>query len=106
MTVENMREAVTGQYKDSAWAKKVEKMSDNQVIAIHSRMSQAGLFNKKQVALSYSDNYVPRKAASTIFYCHVCLKVFESDNKNETECRFCGSSDITTKAPRERIEKK
>ena len=102
MTVENMREAITGQYITSMWAAKVKKMPDEQVIAIYFRMAQDGQFEKKQVALSYSDTAMPH---SSVFYCRVCLKVFKSDNKNETECRFCGSSDITKNAPKERIRK-
>ena len=103
MTVENMRDLVTGDYPTSLWANKVKKMPDSQVMAIYFRMSNDGMFEKKQVALSYSDTAMPY---STVFYCRVCLKVFKSDNKNEAECRFCGSSDITNKAPKERIKKK
>lgn len=103
MTIENMREAlVKSKYNKSAWAKKVATMSDEQVMAIYFRMSNAGMFEKKQkVAISYGDT----EPIHTVFYCHDCLSVYQSDNPNETECRICGGNDISNKPPRERIIK-
>lgn len=39
-SVINIREAVKGAYKSSAWTIKVNKMSDAQVIAIFNRLQQ------------------------------------------------------------------
>lgn len=40
MTVTNIREAVKGAYKSTAWAQKVNRMNDAQVIAIFKRLQE------------------------------------------------------------------
>lgn len=48
MTVERMRCCVCEAYDNSTWSYKVEKMSDNQVIAIYYRMLDKGYFHNEK----------------------------------------------------------
>lgn len=41
MTVQQMRQKLYAAYRAEKWRKKVDRMSDNQVIAVYRRMSQA-----------------------------------------------------------------
>lgn len=47
MNVEQMREAILGVYKGDAWKRKVRRMPDGQVIAIHLKFSVDGKFDQK-----------------------------------------------------------
>lgn len=53
MHVNNMRELVTDVYKGEGWKKKVDKMSDEQVIAIYYKFLKQGKFEES--AKSFSD---------------------------------------------------
>lgn len=88
MDVGNMRVALLTRYP--GW-KKVHDMQDNQVIAIYHR-------------LLHDNDLAPRKRGEvsklkpkTAYYCLQCFSVFEADNPDLEECRFCGSK-ITKEA--------
>lgn len=47
MTVDQMRAAITDVYPGRKWQKKVEKMHDDQVIAVYHKFLGSGKFNEK-----------------------------------------------------------
>lgn len=48
MTVTNMRSAIADVYPNRKWEKKVEKMHDDQVIALYYKFLNNGSFEKKE----------------------------------------------------------
>ena len=48
--IHEMRKQITSQYPGISWANRVKKMSDGQILATWSRMSQEGKFNAKKTA--------------------------------------------------------
>lgn len=91
MEIEIMRTAIRGPYKSEVWARKVAKMSDDQVYAIYMRMKSAGMFDK-HVAV-----HIPAPPpAPAEYYCRCCKGTFFADNPSLTECALCGSKRITT----------
>lgn len=46
MTVSNMRKAITNVYPGEKWKKKVERMSDSQVMAIYYSFEKSGKFEE------------------------------------------------------------
>ena len=47
MTIENMRDHILKQYPGAKWHVKVLAMSDNQVLAIYSRLQKQGTLHRK-----------------------------------------------------------
>ena len=48
MTVDNMRAAIMDVYPGGKWRRKVEKMYDDQVIAVYNKFLNNGTFEKKE----------------------------------------------------------
>ena len=101
MTTEQMRARLCERYPGSAWAKKVQRMPEDQVQAIYLRLERDGELNgpKKKPA------HVPASPKKTIFYCSDCQTTFMADNPDTEECRYCGSRRLSKEPPYEQIKK-
>ena len=86
MTIENMKDYLKHRYPSSDWAKKVERMPDDQIIAIYKRLQQS-----KPPKVIHAP---PRPSYYTGYLCPDCGKTFIADNPELSECRFCGSKNI------------
>lgn len=87
MTIENMKDFLKHRYPTSAWAKKVEVMSNEQIIAIYKRLTAA----EKPVV-----THAPLRVVTYGAYdCDDCKQTFIADNPELQECRFCGSKNIS-----------
>ena len=98
MGVENMKDFLKHRYPSSAWARKVETMSDNQIIAIYKRLQQVKppkVVHKPPRPLDYYTGYS----------CSDCGARFVTDNPELSECRFCGSKNINVEYQTEYIRK-
>ena len=86
MNSDMKRALVAGRYKGDAWAKKVEKMPDEQVTAIFLRMKAAGMFEMKP-----KPTHVTAKECQKIL-CPCCYREYTVDStETEEECRYCGA---------------
>lgn len=100
MKISQMRIRLCEKYPNDAWAKKVQKMSDSQVIAIYKRLSESGTLDGVKKPF-----YVPAPPGPTVYYCRKCLGTFAADSPCLHECRFCGSQLLTKEAPEVLIKK-
>ena len=48
MLMDDMRAAITSVYPNATWKYRVDKMGDNQVIAIYYKFQEEGKFDKKK----------------------------------------------------------
>lgn len=86
MTVEFMRQRLCQKYPNDAWAKKVAKMEDDQVIAIYNRLQKDGVIDRPKRKLLYK----PALPSPTVYYCPGCCTFFTADNPQLEECIDCG----------------
>ena len=60
MTVNDMREAIADVYKGRAWRRKVDRMSDSQVIAVYHSFKAKGKFDgEEKLTFEYPPNSKP-----------------------------------------------
>lgn len=85
MTVEQMKGHLMARYPGSAWAEKVRKMGDKQVIAIYARCANAGLVPK------YKKDPPPENYE---YRCPDCEVTFIASNPDFEECPKCGGRNI------------
>lgn len=85
MTVEQMRQRLCQKYPNGAWAKKVAKMEDDQVIAIFHRLQADGVIDTPRKPVHIS---APPKPS--VYYCPGCCTFFTADNPQLDECTDCG----------------
>lgn len=83
MLVREMRKYLVGKYPGTAWAKKVDEMSEEQVKAVYLRLIKA--VGQRPVVAS-----APPRYQVAVYTCESCFKEFQSENHELTECRFCG----------------
>lgn len=83
MRIDLMREQIKQGY-GPGWAKKVDRMPENQVIAIYLRMHR----DRDKTKCKYNP---PRKEACG-YHCNTCGTTFMADNPDLEECRHCGSA--------------
>ena len=62
MTVDQMRAAIIDAYPGGKWRKKVEKMHDDQVIAVYHKFLNSGDFEKKEKPVREKNNKPHRGA--------------------------------------------
>ncbi len=48
MTIQQMREWLYSVYQNGTWRNKVDRMPDNQIIAVYKKFEAEGRFNKKK----------------------------------------------------------
>ena len=98
-TVEQMRQAIIGRYKNDAWAKRVKQMRDKQVQAIYFRLLEANMLQKEQKPkrLAMPEVIPVYKGRPAVFMCPDCNALFDLDNDDAEECIFCGSKNIYKK---------
>ena len=48
MTIDQMRAAIVDVYPGRKWERKVEKMHDDQVVAVYNNLLRSGKFDKKE----------------------------------------------------------
>lgn len=84
MSREELIAAINEQYP--GWDKKLRNMSNGQLFAIFQRLRSAG---KKKP--SHHKNVAFRTNVTYIYECQGCYAQYETDNPEESECRFCGT---------------
>lgn len=72
------------------WRRKLYQMSYNQVFAIYRHVKQQQKNNK----LHELDELEHKTCHKTTYTCNDCEYIFEADNPELQECRFCGSQRI------------
>lgn len=89
MEVWHMREYLASIYP--GWEKKLNKMPDNQIIAIYMRIksSKAVASVAKYIVPEWVLRDVPKHY---LYECHRCFLWFESENPDIQECRYCGAT--------------
>lgn len=69
MIVDNMRAAIMDVYPGGKWRRKVEKMYDDQVIAVYNKFLNNGTFEKKEIPIREKNTKPQRgpRAKSVVF---------------------------------------
>lgn len=97
MTIEQMKGHLKGKWPNSNWAKKVEQMPDDQIVAIYMRLQR-----------DKPPKPIHRPTVDHLYYAYECLdckKIFYTDVPEQRECRYCSSPYIIITQLVERIEK-
>lgn len=97
MNVQNMRSSIKARYKNAPdWCKKVDRMMDDQVIAIFFRIKRDDekkkLAQLEQQEVAETEWY--RSGPPYTYVCTACGAVLVRDNPELEECEFCGNQDI------------
>ena len=97
MTVENMRGHIKAHYNYATkWCAKVDRMPDDQVIAVYYRLAREAEKKKlKQLEQQELEEIAWRSSGPPYTYvCDKCGTVLVRDNPELEECEFCGNQDI------------
>lgn len=85
LTVEARRRLLKTFYNTRGWSIKVDKMHDNQVIAVYARMTEQ---------LNEEATTRQKLLDRTNYECYECGKQYKRDNDALGYCAFCGSKRI------------
>lgn len=83
--LEQMRRDIVLPYNNQQWLDKVSTMSDEQVLAIHSRFIR----DKK---LPINQKKAVLQSIATKYTCELCGITYYRDNPDLEECEECGQS--------------
>ena len=95
MKVTEMRVHIKARYGNNpAWVQRVDRMEDDQVIAIYMRMLRDNdLTHIPKKPASKAPMSKPSDAA-TLYVCNGCGRQYLRDNPELEECEFCGYTSL------------
>lgn len=95
MRVTEMRVYIKARYDNNpAWVQRVDRMEDDQVIAIYMRMLRDNdLTRIPKKPVSNPPKAKPGGAA-TLYVCNGCGRQYLRDNPELEECEFCGYTSL------------